>query len=115
MSNMFRHLSFAVLFLIFPAAMLADFTQSNVTLQSGQALNLETGAIATSGGDIKFNGNSITFVGSATGLNWGATQGPGGYALLSQATLAAAPGLYSIIPISGAKSGLTQKCIPARS
>src|SRR5579871_778391 len=102
MSNMFRHLSFAVLFLIFPAAMLADFTQSNVTLQSGQALNLETGAIATSGGDIKFNGNSITFVGSATGLNWGATQGPGGYALLSQATLAAAPGLYSIIPISGA-------------
>jgi len=53
MSNLFNRLSILALILLFPVVMLADFTQSNVTLQSGQNLNLETGAITTTGGDFE--------------------------------------------------------------
>ena len=83
--------------------MLADFTQSNVTLQSGQNLNLETGAITTTGGDFKFNGNSITLAGNASAYTIGIGLGPGGYALIVEATLKALyPGVYTQSPITGA-------------
>ena len=49
----------AALALLLPVAMLADLSQSPV-LPSGQTLNLDTGAMSTSGGDIKFTGTSIT-------------------------------------------------------
>jgi len=83
--------------------MMADFTQSNVTLQSGQNLNLETGAITTTGGDFKFTGNSITFAGTASAYTVGAGLGAGGYALIVEATLKALyPGVYTTNPITGA-------------
>jgi uncharacterized protein (TIGR03437 family) len=92
----------AAVTLLFPLAMLADFTQSNVTLQSGQNLNLETGAITTTGGDFKFNGNTITFVGTASAYALAAS-GAGGYALTVQGELQALyPGVYTQNPITGA-------------
>ena len=62
MSEFSRYLCIVGAVLVCPAAMFADFTQSNVTVQSGQNLNLENGAIANTGGDFKFTGNSITEV-----------------------------------------------------
>ena len=102
MSNIFRYGSLVALVLICPAAMLADFTQSNVTLQSGQNFNLETGAITSTGGDFKFNGGSITFAANASAYVVGPNLGPGGYALTAEATLKALyPGVYSQNAITG--------------
>lgn len=88
-----------ILALLLPAAMLADLSQSPV-LPSGDTLNLDTGAIATSGGDIKFTGTSITLVGSATAFNFGAV-GVAGFALYNEQTLAEVGPAYSATPISG--------------
>lgn len=96
-----RYIPAAALLLVFPPALFADFTQT-VTLQNGQSLNLENGAIATSGGDLKFNGTSITLAGSASAYTVGPNLGPGGYALIVEATLQALyPGVYTQNPISG--------------
>ena len=89
MSHQLLYGKLATLALLFPVAILADFTQSNVTLQNGQTLSLETGAIANSGGDIRFNGNSVTVIGSALSYTVAIGVGPGGYALYDQATLKA--------------------------
>lgn len=102
MSNLFCYLAAAAA-LVCPAAMLGDFTQSNVTLESGQNFNLENGAITSTGGDFQFNGNSITFAGNALGYMAGIGLGPGGYALFNEATLqafyAGSGGVYSKNPI----------------
>ncbi len=89
MSNFFCYLGVAAVALVCPAAMFADFTQSNVTLQSGQNFNLENGAITNTGGDLQFTGNSITFAGNALGFTVGIGLGAGGYALYNEATLQA--------------------------
>jgi uncharacterized protein (TIGR03437 family) len=103
LSNTFLFWSVTAAALLFPAAMLADFTQTNVTLQSGQTLNLENGAIAAGGGDFKFSGTSITDVGSALSYVVAPGVGAGGYALYNEATLKAfygvGPGVYSTNPI----------------
>ena len=100
MSNFFCYLGVAAAALVCPAAMLADFTQSNVTLQSGQNFNLENGAITNTGGDFQFNGTSITFAGNALGYTVAPGVGPGGYALFDEAALKAVyPGVYSKNPI----------------
>ena len=102
MSKFFHCLSVAALSLLFPAAMFADFGQT-VTLQSGQNLNLENGSITTTGGDLQFNGNNITFAANAVAYNVGIGLGPGGYALTAEATLKALyPGVYAPNPITGA-------------
>lgn len=58
----------AVLLLAFPIAALADLSGTS-TLSANTALNLDTGATAASGGDILWNGSSITPQGSATAYN----------------------------------------------
>lgn len=103
MSHLLPYLKLATLALFFPAAILADLTQSNVTLQNGQTLSLESGAIANSGGDIRFKGNSITDIGNALSYTVAIGVGPGGYALYNEATLKAfygsGPGVYNQNPI----------------
>jgi len=83
--------------------MFADFTQSNVTLESGQNFNLENGAISSTGGDFQFTGSSITFAGNALGYTVGTGLGAGGYALTAELTLQAlyngGIGVYSKNPI----------------
>jgi uncharacterized protein (TIGR03437 family) len=60
----------AVLACAFPIAVRADLSE-NTILQTGSALNLDTGAVAGSGGDILWNGSTIAPQGSATVYNVG--------------------------------------------
>ncbi len=64
--------------LTFPVAALADVT-GTPTLSSGSNLNLDTGAIVTSGGDISWNGTAITVVGSAKDVDLASTPIGGAY------------------------------------
>ncbi len=53
-----------------PSRSWADLSE-NTVLQTGSALNLDTGAVASSGGDILWNGSTIAPQGSATVYNLG--------------------------------------------
>src|SRR4051812_6802374 len=75
-----------LLFSLAPLAF-ADLSLTT-TLSSGQSLNLDTGAIAPTGGDIAFSGSSITFGSSASAYILG-NLGAGGFALINEATLSA--------------------------
>lgn len=77
----------AILTLIFPLAALADISQT-VTLQPNDALNLDTGATAASGGDILWNGTTIAPQGKARAANIG-NLGDIGYDVATEAYLAA--------------------------
>ena len=65
-----RILALYVLAFIFPVAALADLNQTT-TLQANTRLNLDTGATPTSGGDLLWNGLTITPQGSAKAYNLG--------------------------------------------
>ena len=65
-----RIIALAILACGFPIAVLADLSE-NTILQTGSALNLDTGAVASSGGDILWNGSTIAPQGSATVYNVG--------------------------------------------
>jgi uncharacterized protein (TIGR03437 family) len=97
MRNLLNITIIAVLTLTLPIAALADLSQTK-TLSAGTALNLETGATASSGGDILWSGTSITPQGSATAVNLGPL-GSAGFAAMSQAALSYYPG-YSNSPIA---------------
>ena len=88
------------LLLLFSSAALGDLNLTT-TLSNGQNLNLETGATTQSGGDMSFQGTSITFVANATNYVLG-NLGAGGFALINQATLVATGPIYAKTPISGA-------------
>ncbi len=59
--------------LFFPAILLADLNQTNL-LTAGNTINLETGVVGTSGGDIQWTASGITPQGTATAIhlysNW---------------------------------------------
>jgi uncharacterized protein (TIGR03437 family) len=102
MSKLFSH-ALAALALAFPVVALANVT-GNPTLSAGSTLNLDTGAVSTSGsGDITWNGSSLSVVGSATDADlasYGLT-GSSAYSGLSQIELSAlggALGASSITP-----------------
>ena len=65
-----RIICLAILASAFPIAIRADLSE-NTILQTGLALNLDTGAVVSSGGDILWNGSSIARQGSATVYNVG--------------------------------------------
>ena len=91
----------AIIALAFPFAALADITDQTVTLTAGQNLNLDTGAVVASGGDIQFTGSSITFVGGAKGGNLGplGITGMSGYNTVNLAALQAVQSFASAAPI----------------
>jgi uncharacterized protein (TIGR03437 family) len=95
--------TFAVaLALAFPVAALAD-VQGTPTISSGSDYSFDTGTASSSGGDVKFTGTSITFVGSATGYDLG-NGGATTYGALSDSTISSfgsAPGLLSQAAITG--------------
>ena len=99
MPNSFRGLATALPALLLPAIMFADLSQSPI-LPSGNTINLDTGAIASSGGDIAFTGTSITLQANATAYVFG-NAGAAQFALLNQQALAAAGPIYTKTPISG--------------
>jgi uncharacterized protein (TIGR03437 family) len=65
-----RIITLATLACASPIAVWADLSE-NTILQAGSALNLDTGAVAGSGGDILWNGSTIAGQGSATLRNLG--------------------------------------------
>jgi uncharacterized protein (TIGR03437 family) len=65
-----RQLVIGVLALALPSVALADLS-ATTTLQANTALNLVTGATAASGGDILWNGSTITPQGTARAYNLG--------------------------------------------
>jgi uncharacterized protein (TIGR03437 family) len=84
----------------FPIALRADVA-GTVTLQSSDIFSFDTGAKATSGGDIQFTGNSLTLQGSATIFNEGPL-GMTGYNALVQAVASVLPlQAYNQGPLSG--------------
>jgi uncharacterized protein (TIGR03437 family) len=62
-----------VLAITLPVAALADVSGTQ-TLSSGSNLNLDTGAIVTSGGDLAWNGTALKPQGSATAVDAASTQ-----------------------------------------
>ena len=87
MSKLFSRSAIAVLACAIPIAAFAD---TSVTLASGQGVNLDTGKTGSSGGDITWTGTTITFQGSATGVDLASTpigaefSGQAGYSQLVQ-------------------------------
>jgi len=65
-----RILALSLLAFIFPVAALADLNQTT-TVQANSRLNLDTGATPASGGDLLWNGTTITPQGSAKAYNLG--------------------------------------------
>jgi hypothetical protein len=87
----------------FDTVFLIGSLSNTVILSSGQNINLETGAISSSGGDIRFTGTSITPVGSAGFFDAG-TGGPATYNELTSAlitTYGSVPSLFTTAPITG--------------
>jgi uncharacterized protein (TIGR03437 family) len=85
MSKLFSRHALAVLALAFPVAALADTT---LTLSANSTLNLDTGAMVTSGGDFLWTGTSFTMVGSAQALDLTALTSQGGSSFYSTPTSA---------------------------
>ena len=65
-----RNSGIATLILLLPAALSANVTGTNVTVNSGQTVNLESssGSVGSGGGDILFTGTGISFQTSAKGI-----------------------------------------------
>jgi uncharacterized protein (TIGR03437 family) len=80
-------------------SLVADLNQSP-TISTSKTLNLDTGAIASSGGDIAFTGTSVTLQGSATSYTFG-NGGLAQFSLLNEQSLAAVAPIYTQTPISG--------------
>jgi uncharacterized protein (TIGR03437 family) len=80
-------------------------TTGTVTLNPGQSMNFETGAAASSGGDLSWDGTSLTPVGKTLAANVSALglTGTSGYNTLTQAFLqqGLAAGLGTKSPITG--------------
>jgi uncharacterized protein (TIGR03437 family) len=82
-----------------PIVALADISQTT-TLQSNTALNLDTGATVAFGGDILWNGTTITPQGKARAYNLG-NLGASGFGSLDKAQLPPFAVVASSAPIAG--------------
>jgi uncharacterized protein (TIGR03437 family) len=63
----------ALMALALPISVLADFSDTKTLTTATGALNLDTGAVTSSGGDILWNGSIIAVQGNAKAYNVGAT------------------------------------------
>jgi uncharacterized protein (TIGR03437 family) len=90
----------AVLAIAFPVAALADLSATK-TVPVDNNLNLETGVVAVSGGDVDWakQGTQLEFVGTAKGVVFPGTTGATAFAGLTQAILQALTSLESPAPI----------------
>jgi len=66
--TLLQRLAIPILALAAPLAVRADLNQTNL-LTAGTTINLDTGAVGSSGGDIQWTSNGITPQGSATAYN----------------------------------------------
>src|SRR5579863_2868196 len=70
--RMRKQIAQALIALALPAAALADITDKTLTIPVGQQINLETGTVVASGGDLKWDGLTLTPQGSAKVVGLGA-------------------------------------------
>ena len=99
-------LAIPVLAFLFPSTILADLSQTVTLSTSSQSnLNLETGAVTSSGGDIQFSASGITPQGSATAVN-AVPRDASGFADLSLLLVEVFPG-YSSATIPAATLNAT--------
>jgi len=87
----------AILVLALPAAALADITDKTLTIPIGSAVNMETGAVVSSGGDLKWDGITLTPQGGAKATYIGS--GDALYQSLNQQSLQASSQLVNTLPI----------------
>jgi uncharacterized protein (TIGR03437 family) len=66
-----KQITQALIALALPAAALADITDKTLTIPVGQQVNLETGTVVASGGDLKWDGLLLTPQGSASVVFFG--------------------------------------------
>jgi uncharacterized protein (TIGR03437 family) len=102
MTTAFRlRLAIPVLAFVFPAAIFADLNQTTTLSTSNSTnLNLDTGAVSNSGGDIQFSASGMTPQGKATAVNSLLTTAAG-FAGVSQLVVQLYPG-YSAATIPSA-------------
>jgi uncharacterized protein (TIGR03437 family) len=106
MSKLFYRNVLAVLVFTFPIAALADVT-GTPTLSANTSLSLDTGTTASSGGDISWNGTTLTPQGSAVGVDatpLAGISGASGYSTVTSALITSLAaqfgGLLSSSPIT---------------
>jgi uncharacterized protein (TIGR03437 family) len=97
-----------VLALAMPIAVRADITDQTISIPANSALNLDKGTVATSGGDIVYTGNGITFQGSAKGGSLSALglSGQTGYASVTKDLAPALTAFASTNPIPASSLGV---------
>jgi len=105
MTNGISNACTLVLALAFPVAALADASGS-LTIAPNTNFSFDNGTSGSSGGDIRWTGPEITFVGNAAGVNFG-QQGAAGYNNLTQYSLTSAysEGAYNTTPIISLATG----------
>ena len=101
MLHRLRYSTLAMAAMLLPAAAFADIS-GTTTLASGSTFNLDSGTTVTSGGDIKWTGTSITFVGTAKGGVIPGFTGDSNYSLITQQILQSVGALASTSPIPSA-------------
>jgi uncharacterized protein (TIGR03437 family) len=89
----------AIVALTLPVLSLADIN-STANLTANTSLNLDSGTTGTSGGDLLWNGSTLTPQGSATAAVFPGVSGATPYASLTQTLLMALSPLLSNAPIS---------------
>jgi uncharacterized protein (TIGR03437 family) len=102
-SKVSNRLAVGFLAVLFPVAALADLT-GTLTLSTGNSVNMDTGALVTSGADFLWSGTTLTPQGSAKALNATALAGLSGaanYATLTQSLISSFAALGSSAPLTG--------------
>ncbi|MGP0073937.1 MAG: hypothetical protein ACLPWF_18645 [Bryobacteraceae bacterium] len=107
MSKLFSRSAIAVLACALP---IAAFAQTNATLSSGGTLNLESGAVGTSGGDLSWNGTALIPVSNATAVDLTSVLGSA-YSGQTQFTQLAKSASAEIAALSSFQGFLTNSAI----
>jgi uncharacterized protein (TIGR03437 family) len=101
MSRQGRCATLAIFAFTFPVVLLADVS-GTTTLTANMALNLDAGTTGASGGDLLWNGSTLTPQGSATAAALPGASGATAYAAITQTVLSILPSsFFSSAPLSG--------------
>src|SRR5438045_5834803 len=88
----------AVAVFMFAGTALADINNQTVILQTNSAINLDSGAVVSPGGDLRYNGTTLAPQGIAKAYASGA-QGDNGYNFTNQQTTTSLLALATTSPI----------------
>jgi uncharacterized protein (TIGR03437 family) len=105
--NLLNATTIGILAMVFPIAVLAQ-SSGTLALSSGQNVNLDTGTVVNTGGDLSWNGSAFTPQGTATAANITTFLGMGSatFNSLSQAELSALSFDYSNAAVTESSLGV---------